>query len=40
MDLQEKIEGNAILLLIKGSINRLLTLSGTGDGIKAMYVKA
>jgi len=40
MDLQEKIESNAILLLIKGSINRLLTLSGTGDGIKAMYVKA
>ncbi len=39
MELQEKIEGNTLLLLIKGTVNRLLTLSGTGDGIKAMYEK-
>ncbi len=36
---QERIEGNRILKLMKKGMNKLLTLTGTGDGIKALYIK-
>jgi 2-polyprenyl-3-methyl-5-hydroxy-6-metoxy-1,4-benzoquinol methylase len=36
---QERIEGNFLLKVLKGMINRFLTLSHSGDGIKAMYTK-
>ncbi len=36
---QERIEGNVLLKIAKGIINRLLSLSNSGDGIKALYTK-